>query len=139
MAQIYFSGPRSERRRFPRYPVHMDCQVHFGDRSLTAVLEDISLGGAGIRLPNIVTSYGKIDAPRFQLSNVGFFKSDIRWRSDRRAGLRFDIRAHRSTALNALIARLEQEVTPLPEADLMDQALSREMTTVTSGFFPTSS
>ena len=136
MAGIYTKAPRHDRRRFPRYPVRMDCQIHFGDRTLTAVLEDISLGGAGIRLPNVVTSYGPLKGIRFQLPNVCLFRSDVRWRQDRRTGLQFEPVAHRAPGLNALISKLEEEVEALPAPE-WDHALSREMTTVTSGFLPT--
>lgn len=138
MARLLNPGPRQERRLATRYKVKMDCRLHVGDRSLTAVLEDISLGGAGIRLPNVVSSYCSFEGLRFQIVDVGFLRSRMRWKNDRRAGIQFEPTAHRSAGLNALIARLEQEGAALPAPE-WDQALSREITTVTSGFLPTSS
>lgn len=96
------------RRQHTRYPLRRPCTLTFRDRSMSCLLVDISLGGAGVELPMHVSNYGGFEGLRFQLEDVGQFRSDLRWSMDRRLGMQFTPVAHRSPALLKLIAGLEQ-------------------------------
>ncbi|WP_010141384.1 PilZ domain-containing protein [Oceanicola sp. S124] len=96
------------RRQHARYPLRRPCTLTFRDRSLSCMLVDISLGGAGVELPMHVSNYGGFEGLRFQLPGVLQFRSDLRWSIDRRLGMQFAPVAHRSPALLKLLAGLEQ-------------------------------
>ncbi|KAA2316159.1 PilZ domain-containing protein [Pseudooceanicola sediminis] len=117
------------RRRFSRYAFQHDCKLIMDDLSLTGRLFDISLGGAGLSLPMVASSYGKLNELKFRIEDVCNFNAVVRWKVDKKIGLQFDPVAHRSTALRDLLESLS----------MRDQAESREITTVTSGFLPISS
>ncbi|MBR9763699.1 MAG: PilZ domain-containing protein [Rhodobacteraceae bacterium] len=99
---------QQNRRHHARYPLRRPCTLTFRDRSLSCMLVDISLGGAGVELPMHVRNYSGFDGLRFQLPGFLHFRSDLRWSMDRRLGLKFAPGAHRSPALLSLVAELEQ-------------------------------
>ncbi|PJE29799.1 PilZ domain-containing protein [Pseudooceanicola antarcticus] len=95
-------------RQHARYPLRRPCTLIFRDRSMSCLLVDISLGGAGVELPMHVSNYGGFEGLRFQLPDVISCRSDLRWSADRRLGMQFAPVAHRSPALLSLIAGLER-------------------------------
>ncbi|SLN49076.1 PilZ domain protein [Pseudooceanicola marinus] len=103
---------QQNRRRFPRYPLRRPCSLTMGDLTISAMLVDISLGGAGICLPMHVANYGASGGTPgrmlFRLEDVGHFRASPRWSSDRRMGLEFAPVAHRAPALLNLLAELEE-------------------------------
>lgn len=117
------------RRRFSRYAFQHDCTLIVDDMSITGRIFDISLGGAGLMLPLVASSYGRLDQIKFRIEDVCSFGALVRWKADKKIGLQFDPVAHRSLALRDLLESLSDR----------DQADNREMTTVTSGFLPISS
>lgn len=99
------------RRRHPRYPLRRPCVLTLGDQTVSAMLVDISLGGAGVCLPMHVANYGsaqgRFERLRFRLEDVGHFRAALRWSSDRRLGVEFAPTAQKAPGLLALLTRLE--------------------------------
>lgn len=123
-------GAEIGRRRFSRYAFTDDCSLIVDDLAITGRLFDISLGGAGLSLPMVASSYGRLSQLKFRIEDVCSFSAVVRWKADKKIGLQFDPVAHRSVALRDLLESLSARD---------DQAERREMTTVTSGFLPISS
>ena len=43
-----------QRRQYPRIPLRMSAEIHLGDRSFTAMTRDLSEGGCGLELKELL-------------------------------------------------------------------------------------
>jgi hypothetical protein len=75
-----------ERRRWPRYPVHLSAQLSVGDTTLDCTVVNLSERGAQV---DVAQPYPLPKFLTLKVSNGGTYRAQCRWTSGGRAGLQF--------------------------------------------------
>ena len=80
-----------ERRKHERLPLMMEARALFGDATLGAVIFDISLGGAKIRLTETELRPQDIGEPiALDIPQAGRMDGEIIWIDDEYVGIKFE-------------------------------------------------
>lgn len=74
------------RRKFRRATTLFSGSVLCGDRSIDAVVLDVSVNGAKVRLDEAL---GPEDNVKLRIDRLGEFRARVVWRKDMRIGLKF--------------------------------------------------
>lgn len=99
---------RRTRRATTRHEVEIDARVVIGDRVETAVICDLSMGGAFVRCEHV--SPGTAVTVRFHAPGIDFeieAPAVVRWQADDGIGVRFEaLRARDAWGLGKLLQTL---------------------------------
>lgn len=97
---------RPVKRRHQRVQFEALAQLRSGDRVITAVIEDLSAGGARIRLGDEAASEFFGDGWVLSSPIIGSFPVEIRWRQVDAAGVRFDVTRPQQRQIERLVGTI---------------------------------
>ena len=94
-----------ERREFARYDTDVPAMVTSPDMRISVRMLSVSAGGAMLRMDRLSSKVFEDDTFMLEISGIGRFKVNKKWRRDTDLGCKFDVSDHDRLRL---AERLEQ-------------------------------